>query len=93
MGTSELSFKSSFCHLDIDDNPEQSGLTADLLAEEILNTVNSTPIGQLLKKIAQMPEVRAEKVLTVRRKLNQGGYDLNHRLDVALDKVLEELTN
>lgn len=67
-------------------NPEQ-----DLLAEQILENVNCTPIGQLLKKIASLPEVRKEKVLRIRCQLNQGRYDLNGHLDVALDKVLEEL--
>lgn len=67
-------------------NPEQ-----DLLAEQILENVNCTPIGQLLKKIASLPEVRQEKVLKIRRQLNRGQYDLNGHLDVALDKVLEEL--
>jgi hypothetical protein len=64
---------------------------ADLLAEEILCGGQSTPIGQLLKKIASLPEVRQEKVLRIREQLNRGQYDLNEHLDFALDKVLEEL--
>ena len=64
----------------------------DLLMEQILENINSTPIGQVLKKIAALPEVRKEKVLDVRRQLTEGKYDLNERLNVALDKVLEELT-
>jgi len=67
-------------------------LDEDLLMEQILENVNTTPIGQVLKKIASLPEVRGEKVLDVRRKLTEGHYDLNGRLDVALDKVLEDLT-
>jgi len=63
----------------------------DLLAERILENVNYTPIGQLLKKIASMPEIRREKVITVRRQISHDQYDLNEHLDVALDKVLEEL--
>ena len=63
----------------------------DLIMEQILDNLNTTPIGQVLKKIASLPEVRGEKVLDVRRQLTHGNYDLNERLDVALDKVLEEL--
>jgi hypothetical protein len=63
----------------------------DLLMEQILTNLNNTPIGQVLKKIATLPEVRQEKVLNLRRQLTKGEYDLNERLDVALDKVLEEL--
>ena len=64
----------------------------DLMMEQILENIHTTPIGQVLKKIASLPEVRKEKILDVRRQLTEGKYDLNERLDVALDKVLEYLT-
>ena len=64
----------------------------DLLMEQILGNINSTSIGRVLKKIASLPEVRKEKVLGVRQQLTEGKYELNKRLDVALDKVLEDLT-
>ena len=66
-------------------------LLRELFAEDLLENINSTPIGQLLKTIASLPEVRQEKILNVRHQLSQGKYDLNERLDTALDKVLEEL--
>jgi hypothetical protein len=71
------------------------GLTADtdLVMEQILDNINTTPIGQVLRKIASLPEVRKDKVLDVRRQLTEGKYDLDERLDVALDKVLEYLTS
>ncbi len=64
----------------------------DLIMEQILENLNTTPLGQVLKKIALLPEVRKQKVLDVRRRLTEGKYDLSSRLDVALDKVLEDLT-
>ena len=64
----------------------------DLLMEQILENINTTPIGQVLKKIASLPEVRREKVLNVRRQLTNGKYDLGERLDFVLDKVLDDLT-
>jgi hypothetical protein len=64
----------------------------DLLMEQILENINTTPIGQVLKKIAALPEVRKEKVLDLRQQLSKGSYQLNERLDIALDKVLEDLT-
>jgi len=60
--------------------------------EQILESINSTPIGQVLKRIASLPEVRKEKVLDLRRKITDGEYDLSERLDVAVDKVIEQLT-
>jgi hypothetical protein len=64
----------------------------DLIMEQILENLNTTPIGKVLKRIALLPEVRRKKVLDVRRQLTEGEYDLSSRLDVALDKVLEDLT-
>jgi hypothetical protein len=63
----------------------------DLLMEQILENINATPIGQVLKKIASLPEVRKQKVLSVRRQLTEGRYDLNERLEVVLDRVLDDL--
>jgi hypothetical protein len=64
----------------------------DLLMEQILENINNTPIGQVLKRIASLPEVRKEKVLDLRQRLSHGEYRVNERLDIALDKVLEDLT-
>ena len=67
-------------------------LIVDIMMEQILTNIHTTPIGQVLRKIASLPEVRREKVLDVRRQLTEGQYNLDERLDVALDKVLEYLT-
>jgi hypothetical protein len=64
----------------------------DIVMEQILENINSTPIGQVLKRIASLPEVSREKVLNMRELLTNGHYDVTNRLDVALDKVLEDLT-
>lgn len=75
-------------------NAEGSSLAPDkdLMMEQILESIHATPIGQVLRKIASLPEVRQEKVLDVRRQLTEGRYDLNERLDIAIDKVLEKFT-
>lgn len=67
------------------------GVEQDLVMERILENIHNTPIGQVLKKIASLPGVRKEKVLGVRQQLTEGKYDLSERLDVALEKVLEDL--
>jgi hypothetical protein len=59
--------------------------------EQILDNMNNTPIGQVLKKIASLPDVNKQKVLRVRRQLTEGRYDLNERLDHVLEKVLDDL--
>jgi hypothetical protein len=60
--------------------------------EQILDNVHRTPLGVVLKRIASLPEVRREKVLRVRRQITQGRYNLTERLDLALEKVLDDLT-
>ncbi len=65
----------------------------DAMMETILENLNNTPMGQVLKKIASLPEIRQDKVLNVRKQLTDGKYDLNERLNIAMDKVLEDLTS
>ena len=64
----------------------------DMLMEQILENINNTPIGQVLKRIASLPEMRRKKVLKLRRQITEGSYDLNERLDEALDRALEDIT-
>ena len=63
----------------------------DLLMEQIVNNINNTPIGQVLRTIASLPEVRKEKVLSLRSRIRGGDYELADKLDAALDRVLEEI--
>jgi hypothetical protein len=83
----------------MDSNPWLTRLETDLsvdsdeVMEQILENLHHTPLGQVLKSIAALPEVRREKVLRVRRQINEGRYDLTERLDLALERVLEDLAS
>ena len=74
-------------------DPRETDLARDrdLIMEQILENINHTPLGQVLKKIASLPEVRQQKVLRLRRQITAGKYDLTDRLDEVLDRVLEDL--
>ncbi len=72
--------------------PEGLAPNTDLMMEQILENIQTTPIGQVLRRIASLPEVRQEKILDVRRQLTEGRYDLTERLDLAIEKVLENLS-
>jgi len=63
----------------------------DLLMEKILQNITSTPIGKVLKAIAELPDTRKQKIIDVRKRLVEGRYDLGERLDIALEKVLEDI--
>jgi hypothetical protein len=75
-------------------NPLELDLSSDkdVVMEQILENIHHTPLGQVLRRIASLPEVRQEKVLDLRRKITEGRYDVSERLDMALDRVLEDLT-
>jgi hypothetical protein len=75
------------------DNPLEMDLAhdRDLVMEQLLENINNTPLGQVLRRIASMPEVRQQKVLRLRRQITAGRYNLTNRLDEVIDKVLEDL--
>jgi len=52
--------------------------------------VEISPIAQLLHKIAQLPDIRAEQVEQIRQQIAAGGYETPEKLSLALDRLLEE---
>jgi anti-sigma28 factor (negative regulator of flagellin synthesis) len=67
------------------------GFKEDCKTEELLQAGAKTPLGQLLEKMVELPEVRFEKVLSIRRQICKGQYKLDEKLDATIDKMLEEL--
>ncbi len=59
--------------------------------QQILEHMQSNPLGRLLQLIASLPEVRREKVLRARRQISENSPELENRLDMAMDRILEEL--
>lgn len=83
-------FEQQYVH-EHDDELASLAYEDDLTMEQILENLNHTPLGQVLKRIASMPQARRHKVLEVRRRLSEGRYKINERLDRALEKVFEDL--
>jgi anti-sigma28 factor (negative regulator of flagellin synthesis) len=44
-----------------------------------------------LQNIRSLPRVRKKKILEVRQQLTEGTYDIDKRLNVVLDRLLEDL--
>ncbi len=38
------------------------------------------------------PDIRVDKVLEIRRQLGEGTYSIEDRLDVVVEKIIEDLT-
>ena len=64
----------------------------DVLMEQILENMNTTPPEEVLKRITSLPNIRRGKVLDIRRQLTEGTYEVAGRLDRAIDRVLEAIT-
>ena len=59
-------------------------------AAEQSDQVEISPIAHWLQKIALLPEIRRDKVEAVRQALAEGTYDVEGKLSIALDRLLEE---
>jgi negative regulator of flagellin synthesis FlgM len=53
--------------------------------------VEISPLGQMLDGIGQLPEIRHERVDEIRRQLATGSYETPEKLELALDRMLDEL--
>jgi hypothetical protein len=63
----------------------------DGLMEQIVENMSSTPWEEVLKRIASSPHIRRGKVLSIRRQITEGTYEIEDRLDGAIDRVLEAI--
>ena len=54
--------------------------------------VEISPLGQMLDGISRLPEIRHEKVEEIRRQIAAGTYETPEKLDVALDRLLDEMS-
>jgi negative regulator of flagellin synthesis FlgM len=53
--------------------------------------VEISPLGQMLDGISRLPEIRHEKVEEIRRQISAGTYETPEKLELALDRMMEEL--
>jgi negative regulator of flagellin synthesis FlgM len=61
----------------------RSGATTD--------TVDISETGRLLEMAAQLPDIRSDRVQQLRAEIAQGGYDTAEKLDMALERLLDEI--
>ena len=53
--------------------------------------VEISPLGQMLDGIGQLPEIRHERVEEIRRQIAAGSYETPEKLELALDRLFDEL--
>ena len=53
--------------------------------------VEISPLGQMLDGISRLPDIRHEKVEEIRRQIVSGSYETPAKMELALDRLLDEL--
>jgi len=74
------------------DQRRDTSPTGDMLMEQILENMNTTPQEEVFKRITSLPDIRRCRVLDIRHQITDGTYDAADRLDKAMDRVLEAIT-
>ena len=54
--------------------------------------VEISPLGQMLDGISRLPEIRHEKVEEIRRQIASGSYESPAKLELALDRMIDEMS-
>jgi hypothetical protein len=65
---------------------------SDFSPAQLLRHMETNPLGQLLKLIATLPDVRYDKIERARQQLVLSDEALDERVNLALDRMFEELT-
>ena len=73
------------------DRGHQAAPRSDVLMEQILENLRTTPPEEAFRRIASLSNIRRGKVLDIRRQLTEGTYEVADRLDRAMDRVLEAI--
>ena len=53
--------------------------------------VDISAAGQLAGRLAEIPDIRADRVAEIRQAILQGSYETDEKLNAALDRLLDEI--
>ena len=67
----------------------ESAPTADTLAPS--DRLDISEAGQMAGRLAEIPDIRADRVADIRAALANGTYEALDKLDVAVDRLLDEI--
>lgn len=65
--------------------------TPTVATSDITDTVDISETGRLLEMSAQLPDIRLDRVNQIRAELAEGVYESGDKLDVALERLLDEI--
>ncbi len=58
---------------------------------QIHDEVETSDPAQLLEQVRQLPEIRQDRVDAIRAKIAEGSYETKEKLDVAIERLLDEI--
>ena len=67
---------------------QQAG-RVDSLGE--VDQLEISPEAELVSQLSDIPDVRADRVAEIRQQIAAGVYETDDKLDVALDRLLDEI--
>ena len=47
--------------------------------------------AELISQVREMPDVRADRIAQIRSEIEAGTYETQHKMDVALGRLIDEL--
>jgi hypothetical protein len=59
----------------------------------VIASVYNLELGDVVAAVQHAPQVRVEKVLMIRCQLGEGRYYIAEKLNVVVDRILEDLLN
>ena len=60
-------------------------------SEPIHDELQISDAARLTEQARQAPEIRHARVQEIRRQIAEGSYETSHKLDVALERLLDEI--
>jgi anti-sigma28 factor (negative regulator of flagellin synthesis) len=78
-------FASSWCSTD-----QRSALGARA-SRRIGDRLDISEAGQIAGRLAEIPEIRADRVAQLRESILNGTYETEERLSTAVDRLLDEI--
>ena len=68
------------------------GNAATSAPQAVGDTIEISTVARLASRVHELPDVRTELVERVKAEISAGTYETSDRLDVALERLMEELT-
>jgi negative regulator of flagellin synthesis FlgM len=60
-------------------------------AASIADRLDISEAGQIASRMAELPDVRADRVANIRAAIADGTYETGDRLSMAVDRLLDEI--